>query len=247
MSLPPTAPALFESAALTTAFETACEAVGCPVDAPQKEKLAAFYALLLETNARMNLTRLTAPADFLYKLVLDSLVLSPYLPQGARVLDMGSGAGIPAVPLAIVRPDLTVTAVDAVGKKCDFVTSVAAALGLARLSAVHGRFEDLGHDKAYREQLDAVTAKAVGAMPALLEWGLPFLREGGVLLALKGPGLPAEMAEGEALCETLGGQISDIHVYSSPAFDEAALVVVTKSAPTPREYPRRPGSRRKKR
>lgn len=147
--------------------------------------LIQYYAGLFSVNQHTNLTRIDDAKGFLWRHVLDSMTLIPWVSQNATLLDLGTGAGFPAIPLALMRPDVRVTAVDSVQKKCRFIEDVATVMGLNNVTVLHTRSEELGHDVEYREQFDYVTARAVAALPTLIELGVPFLKESGLLLAMK--------------------------------------------------------------
>lgn len=166
---------------------------GVSLDLRAQNLFSTYYTLLETANQTTNLTRIIGEENTAYKHFLDSLAplwLSP-LPSGAHCLDMGAGAGFPSVPLAIVRPDLSMTLVDSVGKKVAFLQDVSDQLGLG-FSALHGRSEDLGHNPAFRECFDVALARAVAPLPALCELTLPFVRVGGCFYAWKGPGAQEE-------------------------------------------------------
>ncbi|MER3439625.1 MAG: 16S rRNA (guanine(527)-N(7))-methyltransferase RsmG, partial [Chloroflexota bacterium] len=180
--------------------------------------LIQYRDLLLEWNTRHNLTALKTPEDVDVRLIAESLRLLPVIDefvavsghgrhQPLRLIDIGTGAGVPGLILAIARPDLNVTLVEATGKKVAFLTHVTAVLGLTRVHAIHARAEDLAHDPVYREQFDLATARAVGPLSALLELALPFLRIGGWALFPKGPEIGTELAEANRAARLLGGRI----------------------------------------
>lgn len=222
------------------------ETSGIVLTAEQSALFDAYRSFLLTWNQRTNLTAVTAPSEVDRRLFLDSILLLPALdaalqlmdsPPG-RMIDIGSGAGFPGLPLKIMRPDLQITLVEATGKKVAFLDACIAELGLNRITTVHARAEDLGHDPAYREEFDVVTARAVSSLSALLELGLPFLRLGGRALFPKGLDIAGEYAAADAAAPLLGGRI----VASRPLPGaQTTLVAVAKIAPTPSTYPRRAG------
>lgn len=163
------------------------DALGLPLDPVTVASLQTLVDVLLRWNARRNLTAITDRAEMVEKHLVDSLTLLPYARQSTRLLDLGSGAGFPALPLKIACPDLAVVAVDSVGKKIDFHRHVARLLRLADYTAVAARIEDLGDQEAYRSRFDLVTARALSSLEQVASLAAPFLAPGGRLLAMKGP------------------------------------------------------------
>ncbi|HVK05221.1 MAG TPA: 16S rRNA (guanine(527)-N(7))-methyltransferase RsmG, partial [Armatimonadaceae bacterium] len=182
----------------TETLTRACAAIGVPLDAAQVGACLRFARLLLETNERTNLTRITAPAEMAVKHFADSLTVLravPDLPEGARVADVGTGAGFPGVVLKIARPDLRIVLIDSLAKRLSFLEGVTTALLLKDVSLVHARAEDAGRDPSLRDRCDLVTARAVAALPTLLEWCGPLARPGsGRFVAMKAGGVDEEIA-----------------------------------------------------
>ena len=173
-------------------------------------------------------------------LVEDSLVLVDLIRRRARVVDVGSGGGLPGIPLKLARPDLEVTLMEANHRKAAFLTHAAATLRLERVHVVAKRAEDAGHDAALREHFDVAVVRALAHMSVLLELCLPLVKVGGRLLAMKTGAQPEVDAAGEAL-DILGGRVAEIKAAPSAARTRGRVVVVEKVAATPPEYPRRAG------
>ena len=164
------------------------------------------------------------------------------LPTGAHVMDVGTGAGFPGLPLAIVRPDLRVTLMEATGKKLSFCEHVAERLNLESVWFVHARAEEAGHDPALRERGDCVVARAVARLPVLLEYLLPLTRVGGLAIAMKGRTATDEARDSVRALKLLGGKLREVREFALPGLEEPHyLVIVEKTAPTPAGFPRRPG------
>jgi 16S rRNA (guanine527-N7)-methyltransferase len=174
-------------------------------------------------------------------LIEDSLVLLAFLPPGRlRVIDVGSGGGLPGLPLRLARPDLALTLLEANRRKAAFLVQASATLGLADVEVVARRAEEAGHDPRHRETYDFALARAVAAMPVLVELCLPFVAVGGRLLAMK-TDASAEAESARAAIDRLGGRLLEIGAAATSARSLGQVVVVEKVRPTPLEYPRRPG------
>jgi 16S rRNA (guanine527-N7)-methyltransferase len=229
-----------------TQWRTDCQRLGVPVTDEQQARFERFYAQLVEANRSVNLTRITALEDFLYRHLLDSLTLAPLIPPQARLADIGSGAGFPAIPLAIARPDVTVTAVESIGKKCRFIQAVQESLPLPNVIVRAERSEALGQHPDTRERFDCVTARAVAALPVLLELCLPLVRPGGLFLAMKGLSYEAELTAAKQALKTLGGELKEVKTFPHPKLEGSRLLVIAKTRPTPKPYPRSAGLAAKK-
>ena len=217
---------------------------GMELDERSAAQMAEFWAYLKEVNQSMNLTRVDSDDEAAERHFVDSLapLKAGLIPRGARVLDVGSGAGFPGMPLAIARPDADVTLMDSLGKRVNFLSDVIAALGL-NAQAVHFRAEEAAKNPQWREQFDCVTARAVAAMPTLAELALPFARVGGRLIAYKGPAAGEELRQAERAIELLGGgnaRILQVRIPEREDWDHR-LVLVDKQRATPRRFPRKSG------
>lgn len=223
------------------------------LDPAARGQLVDLRDLLVRWNERFNLTAVKGPDDIDARLIGDALRMLPALdalvaPVAARqrepvtLIDVGTGAGFPGLVLAVARPALAVTLLDATGKKIRFVEQAIAELGLTRARALHGRAEELGQQEHHRERYDLVTARAVAALPALLELTLPLLRIGGSALLPKGPDIEEELRAGAVAAEELGGEIAgDQSLPEAGGAPRTRLIVARKVWSTPRRYPRRSG------
>ena len=205
----------------------------------QLQQFDTYAALLLDWNTRMNLTAITEPEEVAVKHFLDSLMLLKYieLPQSAEIIDVGTGAGFPGLPLKIARPDLRLTLLDSSAKRVSFLRETAEALEL-EAECIHGRAEQLGAGREHRERFGFVTARAVAALPVLCEYCLPLVKPGGVFAALKGPGINGEAEDAKAAIAKLGGKVQAIEELELPNQNRRAIVLVQKISQTPPEYPR---------
>lgn len=206
-----------------------------------------YYEELVEWNRRFNLTAITDYEGVQVRHFLDSLSCLLVLPRaelqaGARVIDVGTGAGFPGLPLRIVCPGIRLTLVEATRKKVDFLEHLVRRLGITDVEIIHTRVEELAHRPAYREQYDWAVARALAEMPTLVEYLLPLVRIRGAILAQKGENAPAEVHSAEEAIRILGGRVRrlvpvDLHGLAETRY----LVIVDKVAATPEKYPRRPG------
>ena len=223
---------------LTTTLQNA----GIEISPDKIDKLVVFFDLLTKTNKHTNLTRIVSPEDASEKHFRDSLEGARLIPQSTRLLDVGSGGGFPAIPLSIVRDDLSVTMIDSTGKKVDFLNNACSTLSL-NAKALHVRAEEYALSDA-RESYDVVTARAVASLPTLLEYCLPFVKVGGIFIAYKTDS--EELATSKIALSTLGGKIKEIIPYSLLGGDKRTLFVFEKVANTPPKYPRGQGKPRQK-
>ncbi len=209
----------------------------------QIERFAAYLALLAEWNQRMNLVAASTLADSTRRHLLDSLALAPAWSAAtppATLADVGSGAGLPGIPLAILWPQTQVTLIESIGKKATFLAHVATELQLANVRVLSERVETLGHGPL-RETCALVTARAVAQLATLAEYCLPLCHINGVWLAPKGAAVDAELAAAEAAIARLGGRTAGVYDVLVPDEPLRALVVVEKIKPTPPGYPRAVG------
>lgn len=222
-------------------------ACGFEISDEQFEKFSIYARLLVEWNEKVNLTAITDPYGICVKHFVDSLLpfkqITPE--ENAKLIDVGTGAGFPAVPLKILRPDIKITLLDSLNKRVNFLQQLSKELDISA-QCIHGRAEEMGNLPEFRDQFDIATARAVAELSALCEYCVPFVKIGGSFIALKGSTGAVEAGNSVNAVNVLGGEISNVHEYSLPNGDGRTLVCVKKISHTPPQYPRNKGRMTKK-
>lgn len=209
----------------------------------QLDKFFLYKDLLLEWNEKMNLTAITDDKEVILKHFVDSLTVLKYVSEkkGIKLIDVGTGAGFPGVPLKIIRENLDVTLFDSLNKRLIFLNKVIEKLGLRGIKTVHGRSEDFALKVGFREEYDVVIARAVANLPVLLEYCLPFVKVGGIFIVMKGADFEKEIEISGKALNVLGGEIENVDSFLLDEEQKRAIIVVKKVAKTPEKYPRRAG------
>jgi len=212
---------------------------------PSEKEIEALFALterMLEVNKSMNLTAITDESSIILKHYADSLTVSEYIPKDARVIDVGCGAGFPTLPLAIFRPDLSITALDGTAKRIEYVKQTAKLLGLDNVTAIAGRAEEYAAKPEYREKFDVATARAVAALPVLAELCLPFVKKGGAFVSMKASQGEQELENARNAIRLCGGAEATCDKLLLTAdgenFETRVIIRTQKTVPTPTKYPR---------
>ena len=205
----------------------------------QMEQLITYYEMLIERNNVMNLTAVTDPEGVVLRHFADSILPMEAIAEGASVIDVGTGAGLPGVPLKIMRPDISLTLLDSLNKRIAFLDEVNAALSLGA-TTVHARAEDGGRGKNFRERFDLALSRAVAELRVVAEWTLPFVKVGGSSLMYKGPGAAEELTNARNALKILNAKAKILRF--EPEWGERNIVVAEKTAPTPAKYPRKAGT-----
>lgn len=217
---------------------------------PSEIQLKQFYNymnLLIEWNKKVNLTAITEPDEIILKHFVDSLTISKYISDGTNVVDVGTGAGFPGIPLKIVRQDVDITLLDSLQKRINFLDEVINELNLEKITTIHSRVEDFGKNKKYREEFDIATSRAVANLSTLSEYLLPLVKVGGKVISMKGSLIQEELENSKNAIKILGGQIEKVDEFDLPNSDISRnIVLIDKIKNAPNRYPRKAGEPSKK-
>lgn len=214
----------------------------------QLSQLEQYYELLIEENEKYNLTAITEKNEVYVKHFLDSLLISqlPLDLSQKKIIDIGTGAGFPAIPIMIKNPDVQMTCLDALNKRIGFIQKVCEQLDIKGLKSIHGRAESFGQDPLYREQYDFVISRAVAELRLLLEYAIPFLKVNGYFIAYKSLKSSEEIKNAEKALKELNAEIIDIHTFTLPDVEaQRDLIIIKKKSTTKKKYPRKPGTPKK--
>ena len=211
-----------------------------------EEQIGKFYDymnLLIEWNEKINLTAITEPKEIIIKHFVDSLTISKNIKAGAQVIDVGTGAGFPGIPLKIYRDDIEIVLLDSLNKRINFLNDVIDKISLTKISTVHGRAEELGHNKKYREKFDVSTSRAVANMAILSEYLIPFVKINGIVIMMKGSEVKQEIEESKKAINILGGSVTNTEEFNLPNTEiKRNIILIKKEKQTIKKYPRKPGT-----
>jgi 16S rRNA (guanine527-N7)-methyltransferase len=209
----------------------------------QKQQFVDYYELLVEWNKVMNLTAITELKEVIQKHFIDSLsIVKVFKPSEEKILDIGTGAGFPGIPLKIVYPEIDIVLLDSLKKRLTFLDVVIDKLKLKKIKTLHGRAEDYGKDANYREQFDVCVSRAVAKLSSLSEYCLPYVKKEGLFISYKSGKVEEELAQSARAFKILGAELKEVSEFSLPDTDiERSLVVLHKTSATPKNYPRSAG------
>ena len=218
---------------------------GISLSDTQMEQYNRYFELLVEWNEKINLTAITEPKEVAIKHMIDSITAydENLFKDGTTVIDVGTGAGFPGLPLKIFCPEIKLTLMDSLNKRIKFLQTVVEELGLKDVECVHARAEEGARNKKYRESFDIAVSRAVARLPILCEYCLPFVKKGGHFIALKGMQYHDEAEEAAKAIKVMGGSKTEIRPVKLPELDDKrAVITITKTMPTPKAYPRKAGT-----
>ena len=217
--------------------------IGMDLSDLQAEQFVKYYELLVEWNEKMNLTAITDESEIISKHFVDSLTILKYIKNNDKVIDVGTGAGFPGIPLAIFKNNTKFTLLDSINKRINFLNEVKEKIELDNVENLHGRAEDFGQNKSYREQYDVAASRAVAPMHVLLEYLLPFIKVGGMCICMKGPNVSEEIKDIENVAKKLGAQLVETENLKLLNGEiERNIIILKKIKNTDKKYPRKAGT-----
>lgn len=209
----------------------------------QVEKFYKYMNLLIEWNKMMNLTAITEPNEVILKHFIDSLSINKYVGDFENIIDIGTGAGFPGIPLSIVNSNCKITLMDSLNKRIKFLDEVSNEILAKNIDTIHARAEELAKNKNFREKFDCATSRAVASLNVLLEYMLPFVKVGGYCICMKGSNVEEEILNSKKSLEILGGVIENVLSFKLPESDLGrSIVIIKKIKQTPNKYPRKAGT-----
>ena len=224
-------------------FEKYLEKMSILLNKEQYDQFYAYMVLLIEWNEKINLTAITEPQEIILKHFVDSLTIAKYIEEGKTIIDMGTGAGFPGIPLKIYRNDVKVVLADSLNKRIKFLNEVIEKLQLKNIETIHCRAEELGKNKEYREKFDYATSRAVANLSTLSEYLLPFVKLNGSCIFMKTMEIDEELENAKKAIKILGGRIEKVNKFEIPESDLGrSIIIVKKEKQTPSKYPRKPGT-----
>ena len=217
--------------------------MGVRFSVEQIEKFYKYMNLLIEWNEKINLTAITEPSEIILKHFIDSITILKEIEDGSILVDVGTGAGFPGVPLSIMNPTLKITLVDSLNKRLIFLQEVVKELKLENVELIHARAEEFGQNKKYREKFDIATSRAVANLSSLSEYLVPLVKIGGKVISMKAGNAGQEIEEAQTAIKVLGGCIKKIDEFNLPQSNiERTIITIDKVKNTPNKYPRKAGT-----
>ena len=224
-------------------LEEKAKQININLNKKQIEQFYKYMNLLLEWNEKINLTAITDCDEIILKHFIDSLTISEFIKDNQSVVDVGTGAGFPGIPLKIYREDINITLLDSLNKRINFLNEVINTLELKKIDTVHARVEEFGRNKQYREKFDVSTSRAVANLTTLSEYMLPLVKIKGKSICMKGPEIEEEIKNSEKAIKILGGKIESIEKFNlANTENQRNIIIISKIKETPHKYPRKPGT-----
>lgn len=213
------------------------------IDDNKIQKFYDYINLLVEWNKKINLTAITEEKDIILKHFVDSLTVLKYIKENKSIVDVGTGAGFPGIPLAIMNDSLKITLVDSLNKRINFLNEVCSKIKLKNTKAIHSRAEEFGQDNNYRESYDIAISRAVSNLTVLAEYLLPLVKVGGKIICMKGPDIEEELKQAKSAIDILGGKFERCDNFCLPKSDISRnIIIINKIKETPKKYPRKAGT-----
>lgn len=210
-----------------------------------EDKIKKFYNymnLLIEWNQKINLTSITDPKEIILKHFIDSLTINKYIKENTKMIDVGTGAGFPGIPLKILRDDIEIILLDSLNKRIKFLDIVIEELKLNKISTIHSRAEDIGRDEKYREKFDYATSRAVANLSTLAEYLIPLVKIKGEVIAMKGAEIKEELETSKKSINVLGGKLNSVEEFCLPETNmKRSVIIIQKETKTPNKFPRKAG------
>lgn len=223
-------------------FSQKANKLGINISNNEMEEYYKYMNLLINWNEKMNLTAITEPNDIIDKHFIDSITILKYIESNKNIIDVGTGAGFPGIPIKILRKNNNITLLDSLNKRLNFLNEVIDQLELKEISTFHSRIEDAGQDKNLRKKFDIVTSRAVASLNVLAEYMIPLVKINGICICMKGSNIEEEIKDAKNAIEVLGGKIEKIDTIILPGTDMSRnIIIIRKIKDTPSRFPRKAG------
>lgn len=217
--------------------------IGILLDEKQIHQFYTYMELLLEWNEKINLTAITKPEEIILKHFIDSMTIAKHIKENTKLVDVGTGAGFPGIPLKIIREDIEITLLDSLHKRINFLNEIIHQLELTKIKTIHSRVEELGKNRKYRESFDYATSRAVANLATLSEYLLPLVKLNGFCISMKGSDVKEEIEQSKNAILILGGKLEKVDSFQLPKSDmDRTVIRIRKVKYTPSKYPRKPGT-----